>query len=154
MYIYKEQNSMVWTLYPGPAQLSVACSTVKRERAWYLFSHERRQDRKDGRKGLIVCGHTGLRTAKELLKYLVNYHTYLTSGRRLSYTPSVECVVGWIIRETQPVSSANFHNYVISCEKRYQALPLYRTSSDGSWVGPCYKVTQESISQQCNFVPP
>ena len=67
---------------------------LKRERAWYLFSRERRQDRKDGRKGLIVCGHTGLRTAKELLKYLVNYHTYLTSGRRLSYTPSIECVVG------------------------------------------------------------
>ena len=26
--------------FPGPAQLSVACSTVKRERAWYLFSRE------------------------------------------------------------------------------------------------------------------
>ena len=27
-------------LFPGPAQLSIACSTVKWERAWYLFSHE------------------------------------------------------------------------------------------------------------------
>ena len=26
--------------FPGPAQLSVAISTVKRERAWYLFSRE------------------------------------------------------------------------------------------------------------------
>ena len=26
--------------FPGPAQLSVASSTVKRERAWYLFSRE------------------------------------------------------------------------------------------------------------------
>ena len=26
--------------FPGPAQLSIACSTVKRERAWYLFSRE------------------------------------------------------------------------------------------------------------------
>ena len=26
--------------FPGPAQLSVAISTEKRERAWYLFSHE------------------------------------------------------------------------------------------------------------------
>ena len=26
--------------FPGPAQLSVTCSTVKRERAWYLFSRE------------------------------------------------------------------------------------------------------------------
>ena len=50
--------------FPGPAQLSVACSTVKQERAWYLFSREWRQDRKGGRKGLIVCGRTGPRTAK------------------------------------------------------------------------------------------
>ena len=26
--------------FPGPTQLSIACSTEKRERAWYLFSHE------------------------------------------------------------------------------------------------------------------
>ena len=26
--------------FPGPAQLFVAISTEKRERAWYLFSHE------------------------------------------------------------------------------------------------------------------
>ena len=26
--------------FPGPAQLSVASSTEKRERAWYLFSRE------------------------------------------------------------------------------------------------------------------
>ena len=50
--------------FPGPAQLSIAISTEKRERAWYLFSREWRQDRKDGRKDLIVCGCTGPRTAK------------------------------------------------------------------------------------------
>ena len=44
--------------FPGPAQFSVAISTEKRERAWYLFSREWRQDRKDGRKGLIVRGCT------------------------------------------------------------------------------------------------
>ena len=44
--------------FPGRAQLSVAISTEKRERAWYLFSCERRQDRKDGRKGLILRGFT------------------------------------------------------------------------------------------------
>jgi len=27
-------------LFPGPAQLSVAFSMVKQERAWYLFSRE------------------------------------------------------------------------------------------------------------------
>ena len=26
--------------YQDPAQLSIACSMEKRERAWYLFSHE------------------------------------------------------------------------------------------------------------------
>ena len=50
--------------YPGPAQLSVASSTEKRERAWYLFSREWRRDRKDGRKGLIVHRCTRPRTAK------------------------------------------------------------------------------------------
>ena len=50
--------------FPGPAHLSVAFRTVKRERAWYLFSREWCQDRKGGRKGLIVRGHTGPRTAK------------------------------------------------------------------------------------------
>ena len=48
----------------GSAQLSVAISTEKRERAWYLFSHEWHRDRKDGIKGLIVCGCTGPRTVK------------------------------------------------------------------------------------------
>ena len=51
-------------LFPGPAQLFVASSTVKRERGWYLLSREWHQDRKDGRKGLIVHGHTRPRTMK------------------------------------------------------------------------------------------
>ena len=42
--------------FPGPAQLFVAISAEKRERAWYFFSREWRQDRKDGRKSLIVRG--------------------------------------------------------------------------------------------------
>ena len=33
-------TSRVLASFPGPAQLSVAISTVKRERAWYLFSRE------------------------------------------------------------------------------------------------------------------
>ena len=37
-------------------------------------------------------GRTGPRTAKRA-KYKVAYHTYLASGRRLSYTLSVEHVV-------------------------------------------------------------
>ena len=49
---------------PSLAQLSIAYSTEKRERACYLCSHEWCQDRKDGSKGLIVRGCTGPRTAK------------------------------------------------------------------------------------------
>jgi len=44
-------NGLCLALYPDPAQLSVTCSTEKWERAWYLFSCEWCQDRKDGRKG-------------------------------------------------------------------------------------------------------
>ena len=81
--------------FPGPPQLSVVSSMVKQERAWYIFSHEWHQDRKDGRKGLIVHVRTGPRTAKEP-SYQVVYHMYLASGRQLCYTPSIECVYIYI----------------------------------------------------------
>ena len=41
-----------------PTQLFVACRTEKQERAWYLFSREQHQDRKDGRMGLIMSRRT------------------------------------------------------------------------------------------------
>ena len=62
IYMSLSHSMHVWlstytiALFPGPAQLSVACSTEKQERAWYLFSCEWHQDRKDGRKGLIARG--------------------------------------------------------------------------------------------------
>ena len=61
-------------------------------------------------------------------RYQVAYYTYLASGRQLLYTPSVERVVGWRICVMQPVTSANFlpfSDYIISPEKRYQALPAF-----------------------------
>ena len=69
------------------------------------------------------------------LRYQVNYHTYmyLANGRWLSYTPSVEHVVSWTIRETQP-----FSDYIISREKRYQALsvfPYCKRQKAGWWLG-------------------
>ena len=39
--------------FPGPAQLSVACSTEKRSRAWSNSSRERRRGREKGREDLI-----------------------------------------------------------------------------------------------------
>ena len=53
-------------------------------------------------------GHTGPRTAKRANGSRVTYCMYVASGERLSYTPSVECVVGSTIHETQPVHSENF----------------------------------------------
>ena len=50
--------------FPGPAQLSVAYRQKSRKGAWYLFLREWHWDGKDGRKGLIVHGHTGSRTSK------------------------------------------------------------------------------------------
>ena len=47
MWPGNHRTSEIWlfkglplALYPGPAPLSIASSTVKRERAWYLFSCE------------------------------------------------------------------------------------------------------------------
>ena len=53
---------------------------------------------------------------------------YLASGGQLSYTPSVERVVGWTILETQPVRSEIFLPFqIMSCshEKIDQALPAF-----------------------------
>ena len=64
-------------------------------------------------------------------RYYVTYHMYLACRGRMLYTPSVECVVGWTIHETQPVSFADFlHFPITSCshEKRYQALPTFLCS--------------------------
>ena len=65
---------------------------------------------------------------------------YLASRGRLSYTPSVECVVSWTIRETQPVCSENFCLFPItscSCEKRYQGSPYFSVLQvTESWAGP------------------
>ena len=47
---------------------------------WYLFSREWRQDTKDGRKGLIVHGHTGPPKQQKEPRYQVTYHTFLASG--------------------------------------------------------------------------
>ena len=56
---------MTWPRSQAPPSFpSLNISTEKRERAWYLFSREWCQDRKDGRKDLIVRGCTGPRTAK------------------------------------------------------------------------------------------
>ena len=115
------------SLVPRPHQLFIAISTEKWERAWYLFSREWRQDRKDSRKGLIVRGCTGPRTAKRVNVSGINLPPYLASGGWLSYTLSVECVVSWTICKMQPVCSENFRHFRLchAHEKRYQALSAF-----------------------------
>ena len=88
--------------YPGPAQLSIAIGTEKWERAWYLFSHEWHQDRKDGRKGLIVHGHTRPRTAKEAKVPAAGNLPHISSywGPTVVHTKCWAC--SWLkIHETQ-----------------------------------------------------
>ena len=66
-------------------QLLVACSTEKWERAWYIFSLEWHQDRKDGRKGLVQAQNT---TKRDVTK--VTCHTYLASRNDCHIFESVE----------------------------------------------------------------
>ena len=76
-------------------------------------------------------------------RYQVTYHTYLASGRRLSYTACSQ----FKIREMQPVSSAKFHHFPItSCsrEKRYQPLHGFSVlQAMESWAGPGNEATVE-----------
>ena len=56
----------------------------------------------------LCVGTLGPEQRKEP-RYQVMYYTYLASGRRLAYTPSVERVASQLkTHETQPVSFANF----------------------------------------------
>jgi len=50
-----------------------------------------------------VLPHKRLTEMQKEPRYQVNYHTYLVSGKWVLYTPSVECVVNWTPRKTQPV---------------------------------------------------
>jgi len=61
-------------------------------------------------------------------RYQVAYITYIASGRRLSYTPSVEHVCSWLkICETQPVSLANFpfSDYIMLTSEKIPGSPHF-----------------------------
>ena len=88
IFSYFDHNNWQWkvVLSPGPTQFSVASSMEKRERTWYLFSHEWRQDKKMVEDFNCVWAHWAHNKKKEP-RYQVTYHMYLASGRWLSYTP-------------------------------------------------------------------
>ena len=55
-------------------------------------------------------------------------YTHLANGERISYTPSIKCLVDWTTVKTLPFCSKNSGPISImswSHEKRYQALPAY-----------------------------
>ena len=118
-------SGVVIASFPGPTQLSIAFSMEKRERAWYLFSREWCQDRKDGRKSLIVHGCTGPRTA-ETANIAGNLPHVSSLWRAIVvYT---ECCSPLNNTRNAACSLWNFLPFLImscSCEKRYQALPAF-----------------------------
>ena len=115
--------------FPGPAQLSVAISTV-------LFSHvsDIRIERVVERVWLCV-GALGPEQQKEP-RYKVAYHTYLASRRQLSYTLSIECVVDWkylkrslLVR--QIFATCWLHHAHVRKDTRLSQFLIFCTASDG-----------------------
>ena len=125
--IYGALHTSPVASFLGPTQLSGAWSREKWERARYLITWhqtERMAERMIERVWLCM-GALSLGQQKEPT-YQVTYHAYLASERRLSYTPSVECVVGWKYAKMQPISSATiFWLHYAHVRKRYQALPTF-----------------------------
>ena len=62
------------------------------------------------------------------LLWWATYYMSLTIKGWLSYTPIVECIVGWTMRKTLPFCLKNSGPiWITSCshEKRYQAVPMF-----------------------------
>ena len=94
----------------------------------------------------LCVGALGPEQRKEPIGYQVTYHTYLASGRRLSYTPSVECIVGWTICKTQPVLPF----FLITSSKDTRLSPLFRTARDRKLGGPLalkYRIWTPSLEK-------
>ena len=136
---YCSWSGVLVASFPGPAQLSVAISTVKRERAWYLFSREWRQDRKDGRKGLIVRGCTGPRTAKRA--NVAGNLPHVSSYRRaiVVYTER------WVCSQLRNTRNAAcffwnflpFSDYIMLTWEKIPGSPRFSVlQATKSWAGP------------------
>ena len=113
--------------FPGSPAPDMQTLKLYRRRDLGMFSHV---SSVKAREALIVRGHTRrLRTPKER-RHWATYHTYvyLANGGKISYTPSVEGIVGWTKHKMLPYWSVNSGPISIaswSHEKRYQVLPMY-----------------------------
>ena len=124
--------------FQGPTQLSVAISTVKWERAWYFFSREWRQDRKDGRKGLIMRGCTRPRTAKRA--NVVGNLQHVSSYRRaiVVYTEHWACSQ---LRNTRNAAClfwnfSPFYDYVMLTWEKIPGSPRFSVlQATKPWAG-------------------
>ena len=96
---------MIIALFSGHTQFSLTCSTEKRERAWYLFTREWRQDIKDSKKGL-----SGAQNSKKSKgTYVAYYYSCLASEERPSNPQSLS-VVGRTICIVLPAHSMIIFN--------------------------------------------
>ena len=104
-------------------------SQIKEQNVRERASHEWHQDRKDGRMGLIVRGQ------QKEPRYKVAYHMYLASGRRLSYTPSIEHVIhakrSLLVRQIFAI----FWLHHAHVRKDTRVSSLFHTASDGKLGG-------------------
>jgi len=137
--IYGALHTSPVASFPGPAQLSVAWRREKWERVWYLITWcrtERIAERMIERVWLCV-GALSQEQQKEP-RYQVTYHAYLASKRRLSYTPSVECVVGWKYAKCNLLVLqifAIFWWHYAHVRKDTRLSPLFCTASNGKLGG-------------------
>ena len=135
---WQYSSSLNWmpASFPDPTQLSITWSTEKRERAWYLFSHEWCQDRRDGRKALIVCG---AHWAKNTKAKVPGNLPHVSSKREETVVHTKYWVCSLLkICETYLVSSAAFCHFPIMyahVKKDTRLSLIFRTARDGKLGG-------------------
>ena len=78
----------------------------------------------------------GLEQEKEP-RYQVTYSTYLATGGRLSYTPSVECVIGWryVKHSLLTLQISPFYDYVMLTWEKIPGSPrFFALQATESWA--------------------
>ena len=80
---------------------------------------------------------------------------YLASRVRLLYTPSVECVVSWTIRETQPVCSENFSIFWLRhahMREKIPGSPCFSYCKRDGKLGGAWERGYYSATSSCSTV--
>ena len=133
--------------YPNPVHLSITCCTDKQERTWYLFLYEWRRDRKDGRKGLIVCGHTGLKFAKRAKVPGKLPQVHVSTCRRLS----THQALSMLNNTWKAVCSANLRHFLITLSHVRQDLCFSLLQAMEAGWGLGTRLTSHLINSRCCY---